>query len=255
MYRNQKVALGSAIGAVLILYLTGLLWPLVRLVLTCVALAGLSASAYLGFRYFRDKKINDEKPDARQPKPGHAIATIAATAMTFMLLSLVPQNEPAPSTQPEGNRSVAIARPKSQPKQPAAHPTPKPSVPKAVATAKPPAQPSNSKTVPRTSNPRTQTTPVRSRSSTAQSTKPKRKMSEEQADRAVADFMGALLGAAMEQERREQSDPRYQRFKQSLEKARVCPRCGGAGSYRFVDGKGVLQVRSCPSCTIPGRSF
>ena len=84
MHRNQKIALGTAVGAVLILYLTGLLWPLVRLALTCVALAGLSASAYYGFRYFRDKSANNEKPDAEQPKPGHAITAIAATAMTFI---------------------------------------------------------------------------------------------------------------------------------------------------------------------------
>jgi len=74
------------------------------------------------------------------------------------------------------------------------------------------------------------------------------------ASQAAAEFLGALLGAGAEQQRRQQADPRYQRFKQSLEHASVCPRCGGAGVYRYVDGNGVLQSRACPSCYGSGRA-
>jgi DnaJ-class molecular chaperone len=36
---------------------------------------------------------------------------------------------------------------------------------------------------------------------------------------------------------------------------RQCPRCGGAGSYRFVDGNGNLQLRVCPSCNGMGTQY
>ncbi|MCC9601045.1 hypothetical protein LOC67_10855 [Stieleria sp. JC731] len=78
---------------------------------------------------------------------------------------------------------------------------------------------------------------------------------DDEASRAAAEFLGALLGASAEQQRRQQNDPRYQRFKQSIENTAICPRCGGAGVYRYVDGNGVLQSRSCPSCYGSGRSF
>ncbi|MEM9569154.1 MAG: hypothetical protein AAF974_12700 [Cyanobacteria bacterium P01_E01_bin.34] len=75
--------------------------------------------------------------------------------------------------------------------------------------------------------------------------------SEEQLAQDVSDFFGALGRAQAEQ----QNDPRYQRFQDSINRASVCPRCGGQGNYRYVDQSGVLQVQQCPSCLGSGRSF
>ena len=261
MNQNQKIALGGAAGAVLLLYLTGLLWPLVRLALTSVAIVGLAATAYFGFRYFHQKNQTGENLDTNRPHPANAIASAVATVITFLLLSFVPTNDSAPATEAvEESAPIVIKR--SVPESQLSDTTPRSTVaiktPEIKTMTKPMVSAPPQKSVTAKVGTKTRSPQPRARSAASnrsQTTKTKPKMSAAEADRAAAEFMGALLGAAMEQERREQSDPRYQRFKQSLERARVCPRCNGAGSYRYVDGKGVLQVRSCPSCTIPGRSF
>ena len=69
-------------------------------------------------------------------------------------------------------------------------------------------------------------------------------MSADEADMAAAKLMGALIGAAAEQQRRQQEQDRNDpRLKYAGEGGNVCIQCDGAKVYRFVDANGVLQVK------------
>lgn len=260
MDQKRKIWIGTAIAVVAILYFTGALWPLVRFTLTLIGVASLAASAYFGFRYFRASQAANSDSSLEKPMAGQAIAAVTATVLTFFLLTLVPSatSDVRPEAEPEASgksvvesmarttqtKSVVSSTAEKTKKQPEQSPnTTKP----LVNSPPPPVSKSNVLRSPEKTSTATVSRPRQAPS--------KPKMSPDEADRAAAEFMGALLGAAMEQERREKNDPRYQRFKQSIEQARVCSRCGGAGNYRFVDGNGVLQVRACPSCRGSGKAF
>ncbi|EMI44893.1 membrane protein [Rhodopirellula sp. SWK7] len=261
MDQKRKIWIGTAIAAVAILYFTGTLWPLVRFTLTLIGVASLAASTYFGFWYFRASHAANSDSSLEKPKAGQAIAAVTATVLTFFLLTLVPSasSDMRPEVEPEATSgksvvdsaarttqtkpavSSIIEKTKKQPEQ--SHNTTKP----LVNSPPPPVSKSNVLRSPEKTSTATVSRPRQAAS--------KPKMSPDEADRAAAEFMGALLGAAMEQERREKNDPRYQRLKQSIEQACVCSRCGGAGNYRFVDGNGVLQVRACPGCRGSGKAF
>ncbi|WP_404309611.1 hypothetical protein [Neorhodopirellula lusitana] len=260
MDQKRKLWIGAAIAVVAILNFTGTLWPLVRFTLTLIAIASLTGSAYFGFRYFRASHAANSDSSLEKPKAGQAIAAVTVTALMFFLLTLVPSatSDVRPKAEPEASgKSVVDSTAKTTQTKPVVSST-------AEKTNKQPERSPN-RTKPLVNSPPppvSKSNVLRSpkKTSTATVSRPRQaaskpKMSHDEADRAAAEFMGALLGAAMEQERREKNDPRYQRLKQSIEQARVCSRCGGAGNYRFVDGNGVLQVRACPGCRGSGKAF
>ena len=77
---------------------------------------------------------------------------------------------------------------------------------------------------------------------------------QQQQMRQQQEFLEALMQEHARQQQ-QQKNAEYERFKRAAEQARICQRCGGAGQYRYVDGRGVLQVRRCPSCRGYGRAF
>ena len=52
-----------------------------------------------------------------------------------------------------------------------------------------------------------------------------------------------------------QRQARQQRSDQWMQKMRTCNHCGGAGTYRYVDGQGKLIAKSCPKCYGTGSSM
>jgi hypothetical protein len=73
-------------------------------------------------------------------------------------------------------------------------------------------------------------------------------------DDAAAQLLGTLFQGAAE-ERAAEKERQYQQFRQGLSNLSKCPRCGGAGTYRYVDALGVLQSANCPSCKGAGGSY
>lgn len=66
-------------------------------------------------------------------------------------------------------------------------------------------------------------------------------------DQLTEAFIGALVSTAKQ---RQQSPNREQGPKWLTE----CWRCGGAGTYRYVDGQGVLRAQHCPNCYGTGKA-
>lgn len=178
--------------------------------------------------------------------------------MIFLLLSCVPSDQPVerdtPPTRSLAETSVEPTHPKpaiSEINPEPAKPTPQ--LPKVIAKAKvepnPPTE-SQAKVRPTpekyTPKPATRTQQVQTKS----------KMSADEADMAAAKLMGALIGAAAEQQRRQQEQDRNDpRLKYAGEGGNVCIQCDGAKVYRFVDANGVLQVQTCPRCRGTGNAF
>jgi len=68
------------------------------------------------------------------------------------------------------------------------------------------------------------------------------------------ELLQSLAAEAARQER-ERKRGEYERFKNAIERSRVCGQCGGAGNYRYVDGAGNLVVKQCPSCRGSGTNW
>jgi hypothetical protein len=66
-------------------------------------------------------------------------------------------------------------------------------------------------------------------------------------------FAGAIQ---QEYQQRQQDQQRHNdRVIQSLTEKSKCYKCGGAGSYRYVDGLGQLRVNECPDCKGTGNAW
>ncbi|CAN0441843.1 unnamed protein product, partial [Hapterophycus canaliculatus] len=252
MNEQRKIWVAVATVSVLLLYFTGLLWPLVRFVLTTVAIAGLTISAFFAFRYFKASQNANRDPSAEKPQSRQVVSAVLATVMTFLLLSFVPsdQLESEPDTAPTRSvveTGVETARPEPASSQSATETAkPTPQVTKNIAKAKvEPKPPTLSRSKVRSTSEKYTPKPT----TRTQQVQTKPKMSAEEADVAVAKFMGALIGAAAEQQRRQQERDRNDpRLKYAGEGGNVCIQCDGAKVYRFVDANGMLQVKTCPRC-------
>jgi hypothetical protein len=67
-------------------------------------------------------------------------------------------------------------------------------------------------------------------------------------DQLTEAFIGALVSAAKQQQ---QQPPNREQGPKWLTQ---CWRCGGAGTYRYVDGQGVLRAQHCPRCYGTGQA-
>lgn len=261
MDQKRKIWIGTAIAVVAILYFTGTLWPLVRFALTLIAIASLAGSAYFGFRYFKASQAANSDSSVGKPKAGQAIAAVTASVLTFFLLTLVPSatSEVRPKAEPEASgKSVVDSTAKTTQTKPVVSST-------AEKTNKQPERSPN-RTKPLVNSPpppvsKPSISPSPRKTSTATVSRPKQtpskpKMSEKEAEMAAAKLMGALIGAAAEQQRRQRERDRTDpRLKYAGEGGNVCIQCDGAKVYRFVDGNGVLQVKTCPRCRGTGNAF
>ncbi len=68
-------------------------------------------------------------------------------------------------------------------------------------------------------------------------------------------MLDALMLEATRQQQQQPNNPEYEKFRRAVQQARVCQHCGGAGSYRYVDPNGMLQMRQCPSCMGTGKAY
>jgi len=77
------------------------------------------------------------------------------------------------------------------------------------------------------------------------------------ADVSQRELQQRMLDALMLEAARQQqpNNPEYDKFRRAVQQARVCQHCGGAGSYRYVDPNGMLQMRECPSCMGTGKAY
>jgi hypothetical protein len=64
----------------------------------------------------------------------------------------------------------------------------------------------------------------------------------------VQQVFGEIFRQAQAEQRRSED------IQRALQQASVCPRCGGAGTYRYVEN-GLLIANSCPSCMGTGRAY
>jgi len=225
MNNHRKVQAAIAVAILGALYAAGWLWPLVRITLSLCGVALLFLTLFLTAKLaVRKRKRNAEQPALSRPDIMPVLGAALGAFLALLFLAVVPTSDP------ENEASRHTITHEASKKEP-----------EATASA--------NRSEPRRSEP--------SRSEPSRSEPSRRLRAESEVDpasQAAAEFLEALLGAGAEQHRQQQADPRYQRFKQSLENASVCPRCGGAGVYRYVDGSGVLQSRACPSCYGSGRA-
>jgi len=156
------------------------------------------------------------------PSKPRTVLLIAALALMFVVLAIIAagcsgQDPATPS--PETNRPALDDQANEPPPPPPAPPQP---------TVNPPKKPEKSPA------------------------KQPRRFSTEEFQRR---FLEAMMQEAARRQQQQQNNPRYQEFQRQMERLRQCPRCGGAGSYRYVDQNGVLQARQCPSCLGSGRAY
>jgi len=153
------------------------------------------------------------------PSTPRTVLLIAALAMMFVVLAIIAAgcSGQGPATSPPETDGLAID-------QQANDPPPPPPAPPAV---NPPKKPETSPTE-QPSHFSTEEFPLR--------------------------FLEAMMQEAARRQQ-QQNNPRFQEFQRQMERLRQCARCGGAGSYRYVDQNGVLQWRQCPSCMGSGRAY
>lgn len=227
MNRKRILQAVAALTVFGLLYATGWLWPLLRLTLALCGIATIALALYCGTRLAAKARSRDAGEGVLSASDYLPVVVASLTALiAFALMAIVPRAQQTNSVQPQ---SVTTDSSTSLP---------------ATSITGPQAEADELDTARSTRSKEAQGLEQRNRDA-----------EDEAASRAAAEFMGALIGAGIEQQQRQQADPRYQRFKQSIEKASACPRCGGAGTYRYVDGRGVLQSRSCPSCYGSGRAY
>ncbi|MDM4015139.1 hypothetical protein [Roseiconus lacunae] len=239
MNKSQKIIACLTLVCFVVLYAFGWLWPLVRIVLSTFGFASLVASLYFaGIVVIAHFKKRDDQVDHDNSSVVRAAFSAVATLLLFAMLAVVPapsgSGDAAPSDIQSGSQSADEDRASSRGRE---------------STAK------NDRNLQGGENASPSMDSTASKQQVASKPESKKPVSDfDPASQAAAEFLGALLGASAEQQRRQQSDPRYQQFKQSLDRLSVCPRCGGAGQYRYVDGSGTLQVQNCPSCFGSGRA-
>jgi hypothetical protein len=235
------VAAAVLIAAALVpIYLRGFLIPILQFLL----FAGL-AVAVIGVLYVLTRILmlalvptsGEQHKDDRALRSAGVACAFVALLCAFLMFLLAPMGR-SHGNQPSSKDSSAIAgevspsmagTPSAQQSAQASASTPQ------VAQAAPSSASVN--IAPPRESP---ATPV-----------PARRDSSEQG---FAEFLGALVQANAQQQAAEQ-ERQYQEFRKALQNASVCSRCGGAGTYRYVDAAGVLQAPSCPSCLGSGRSY
>ncbi|TWT97280.1 hypothetical protein [Neorhodopirellula pilleata] len=258
MTQKRKIWIGVATVSVLLLYFFGLLWPLVRFILSGAAIVGLGTSAFLAFRYFKASQSASSDPSVERPQSRQALSAGFATVMIFLLLSCVPSDQPVerdtPPTRSLAETSVEPTHSKPTISEIDPEPAkPTPQLPKVIAKAKVKSNPPTESQAKVRPTPEKYTPKPATRTPQVQ-TKPK--ISADEADMAAAKLMGALIGAAAEQQRRQQEQDRNDpRLKYAGEGGNVCIQCDGAKVYCFVDANGVLQVQTCPRCRGTGNAF
>ena len=215
MNRTRRIQAAAAALLFAALYAAGWLWPLVRITLSMCGFTLVLLTMFLGARLAAKAWKKDE---SQPPLASTDFMPVLFIALGALLAFVLLAAVPASKSDVPNRRTVTHESLSSEPG--------------AETSAR------------RTETGRTQTS---SQSDEGAEVDP--------ASQAAAEFLGALLGASAEQQHRQQADPRYQSLQQSLERASVCLRCGGAGVYRYVDGSGVLQSQACPSCYGSGRAF
>jgi len=245
-HRDPIVLVSACAISLLVLYSTGLLLPLIRFLLSATVAIAAAGAIYSCVRIviLTHTAADPQHPPSCSTHKTTGFVCGLLAVVCGLLLFLLPSGQ-GPSVK--GPTSAA---------SPAADVTNKASETEARTEGRTssrgneaphPVTPSVSQDASRDHD-----TPSRSQSA---ATSEREASQADDSDRAVANFLGTLIQAGMQQQQQAERDPRYQQFRQGLENASRCPRCGGAGVYRYVDDAGVLQSRSCPSCLGSGRAF
>jgi hypothetical protein len=223
----QPVAVMGLTAVVLLaIYFAGVILPVLRFALlgsiTLAVLGLLFSLANLAVHGF----VSNAQPHNERALKNAAVACGAIIFICAVLLFMLPPSAQNP-TGALSNPSVGAPSSEKPPivKSPAETATPK--ADKVAADVMPP-----------------RSSPVEANNSARQPTP----------DDAAAQLLGALFQAAAN-EKAAENERRYQEFRGGLDNLSKCPRCGGAGTYRYVDGSGVLRSANCPSCLGSGGSF
>ena len=229
MNNDKKIYLAVALISLCVLYFTGWLWPIIRFGLTLAIVSALVATIYFAYMAFvANRNLNSAGESEPSRQSIHlAIAFATATLFFSTLLAFAPAADIAPQTDP-----VVSAPPQTAP-------VVGPSSQSVPVVSKPSETRSQSKT---------------ERRSEATANNRSRRASGTNAENQL---MNVLAGAIQQEQQQRQVQRQQQNARtiRALTEKPKCHKCGGAGSYRYVDQSGQLQVNNCPDCMGTGNAY